>query len=241
LGNWYQKHAGKLTDFTKGFLTTALPGAMMLAPTPKREKDPVPQQHIEQIHNPSPTAVVQKPVPQTNNNEIRDQLKQHEGYRRTVYKDSKGIPTIGVGFNLLRPDARSKIQSLGADYDSILSGQSSLTDQQVNQLFDLTLQEVNHIGQKVTPNYNTLHPKAKLVLDDLIFNIGPKLTHWKTLKQRLYNEDYASIAQSMKTWPWYEDVGGGKYSKHPKRRNYETRGDRLIRIMQEAANEQNSI
>lgn len=232
-----------MTDFTKGFLSTALPGAMMLAPTPKREKDPLPQQPVRNVQPLQPPQLVQSPnvapptpeQPKPHNNEIRDQLKQHEGYRRTVYKDSKGIPTIGIGFNLLRPDARSKIEALGADYDSIMSGQSSLTDQQVNQLFDLTLKEVNHIGKKVTPNYNKLHPKAKLVLDDLIFNMGPKLTHWNTLKQRLHNEDYASIAQSMKTWPWYEDVGGGKYSKHPKRRNYETRGDRLIRMMQEAA------
>ena len=33
-------------------------------------------------------------------NEIFKQLVKHEGYKQHVYKDTKGIPTVGIGFNL---------------------------------------------------------------------------------------------------------------------------------------------
>ena len=37
---------------------------------------------------------------------LRKQLIKHQGKRARVYKDSQGIPTIGVGFDLTRTDAK---------------------------------------------------------------------------------------------------------------------------------------
>jgi GH24 family phage-related lysozyme (muramidase) len=62
-------------------------------------------------------------------------IKDHEGYRPHVYNDSRGIPTIGIGLNLLRPDAKKIAAQAGADYDAILSGKQTLTDDQVKELF----------------------------------------------------------------------------------------------------------
>ena len=35
-----------------------------------------------------------------NDEELLDKLRQHEGMKPFVYKDSLGNPTVGVGFNL---------------------------------------------------------------------------------------------------------------------------------------------
>ena len=50
------------------------------------------------------------------------QLEKHEGKRTKVYKDSRGISTIGIGFNLERAGAKKSIEALGLDYSKILGG-----------------------------------------------------------------------------------------------------------------------
>ena len=51
-----------------------------------------------------------------------DREKLNEGYYKCVYKDPVGIPTIGVGFNLEKANAREEIESVGADYNAVLNG-----------------------------------------------------------------------------------------------------------------------
>ena len=65
---------------------------------------------------------------------LKQQLIKHEGKKHKVYKDTEGIPTIGVGFNLTRSDAKAKITALGHNYDKILAGEASLTDEQIDKL-----------------------------------------------------------------------------------------------------------
>jgi len=49
-------------------------------------------------------------------------IAESEGNKPCMYKDTLGHPTIGIGFNLDRSDAREKITSVGADYDNVKSG-----------------------------------------------------------------------------------------------------------------------
>ena len=72
--------------------------------------------------------------------DARSLISRHEGKRQCVYKDTRGIPTIGIGYNLENPGARSAIAAVGADYESILSGKTCLTDSQVMQLFEPSYQ-----------------------------------------------------------------------------------------------------
>ena len=70
----------------------------------------------------------------------RSMIANHEGKRKCVYKDSRGIPTIGIGYNLNNPGARAALAAVGANYDSIMSGASCLTDAQVMELFEPSYQ-----------------------------------------------------------------------------------------------------
>jgi GH24 family phage-related lysozyme (muramidase) len=64
-------------------------------------------------------------------------LEEHEGNYTFAYDDrtskrvTKGVkvqgdPTIGIGFNLTRPDARQMIEAVGADFDKVLAGDEEL-------------------------------------------------------------------------------------------------------------------
>jgi len=58
---------------------------------------------------------------------IQTMVAESEGTRSCVYKDSLGIKTIGIGFNLEKSGAKATIQSLGLNYDSVCSGATCLT------------------------------------------------------------------------------------------------------------------
>lgn len=47
-------------------------------------------------------------------------LRRHEASRTTVYDDGVGVPTIGIGFNLTRPDAREICKKFSLDYNAIM-------------------------------------------------------------------------------------------------------------------------
>lgn len=60
--------------------------------------------------------------------DIKTMITESEGKRSCVYNDSLGIPTIGIGFNLKRDDAKALIQKLGLNYNSVVDGKQCLTD-----------------------------------------------------------------------------------------------------------------
>lgn len=88
--------------------------------------------------------------------DARSLISNHEGKRLCVYKDSRGIPTIGIGYNLENPGARQALKNVGADYDSILSGKTCLTDSQVMQLFEPSYQSAVSGAQRDVSSFSDL-------------------------------------------------------------------------------------
>ena len=66
-------------------------------------------------------------------------IKKHEGHKNHVYLDSLGKKTIGIGFNLTRPDAPAILKSVGADYNKVIIGQQDLTDVLAKTLFQIII------------------------------------------------------------------------------------------------------
>jgi lysozyme len=78
-----------------------------------------------------------------NLNEIKEWIGGWEDRRSHVYTDTMGHPTIGVGFNLDRSDARQRIEGLGLDYDQVRAGQIDLSNERIDQLRDSDVERAN--------------------------------------------------------------------------------------------------
>ena len=134
-------------------------------------------------------------------------IEPHEGRRNKVYSDSRGIPTIGIGFNLLRRDAPERLQKMGRDYDRIRSGQEQLTDQEINELFKTDIGSA-HWNANAFVDFAGQPKEVQLILTDMAFNLGANgLNKFRELQKALNEKDYQRAAQEMINSRWYGQVG----------------------------------
>lgn len=114
-------------------------------------------------------------TPQEWQAEVQRRIGIDEGCRNTVYMDSASPPnpTIGIGFNLNRSDARQAITDVGANYDAVMNG-TALTDEQVAKLFAYSLSPVvDEARQSLQPmHFDSMSDARRFVLCDLVFNLG---------------------------------------------------------------------
>jgi lysozyme len=107
------------------------------------------------------------------NETLREMLRRNEGVRAKAYADSLGIPTIGVGFNLRRPDARARIEAVGANYVDIMARRSTLTAGQIDALLDQDIGDCLADLRKLFENFEGMPEAVRLVLVDMRFQLGP--------------------------------------------------------------------
>ena len=103
---------------------------------------------------------------------LRHYLIRNEGRRYAAYSDSRGILTVGVGFNLFRADARQKIRGLGLDYDKVLKGEQVLNDEQIEVLLAEDLHTAVTAAAALVPGWASLSAARKRALADMAFNLG---------------------------------------------------------------------
>lgn len=104
-------------------------------------------------------------------------ITKHEGRRVRVYKDSLGILTIGIGWNLEDPQSVDICEHFGLDLDKLKTGQQVLTDPQIDQVFDYQVTQATSSAMSVLPNFATMPDKVQSVVIDIMFQLG--LTRFK--------------------------------------------------------------
>lgn len=146
--------------------------------------------------------------------------KVNEGYFRCVYKDPRGIPTIGVGFNLKKSGARMRITNIGANYKKILRKTECLTDSQIKDLFDDDMAEAVQCARSwLSKVWSILGSTRQSVIADMAFNLGcSRLKQFKRMKAAIEEQDYTKAAAEMRNSLWCRQV--------------KTRCDRDIKCMQ---------
>lgn len=107
--------------------------------------------------------------------EVRKRIAIDEGDRAKMYRDSLGIPTIGTGFNLTRPDARQALAKCGvSDIDGVINGTVALTPAQDMALFDYAFSPIESQARAslATTIYDSMTDARRFVICDLVYNLG---------------------------------------------------------------------
>jgi lysozyme len=122
-------------------------------------------------------------------------LEQWEGFKLKVYKDSAGLPTIGVGHLLTKSELTSgKIVIKGVT----IKYAGGLTNQQV---IDLLAQDVAPVGQVVTKAVTV--PLTQNQFDALVsfaFNVGNAAFTGSTLLKVLNQKQYKEVPTQLLRW-----------------------------------------
>ena len=120
-------------------------------------------------------------------NRLIDQLRIHEGVEKTVYNDSEGIPTIGVGRNL---------RDRGLSDDEI--------DYLLSNDIDIVVDELD----KVMPWWKDLDEVRQRVLCDLVFNLGmPRFSGFKKSISYMKQQMWYQAADELLDSKWARQVG----------------------------------
>jgi lysozyme len=120
-------------------------------------------------------------------NRLIDQLRIHEGVEKTVYNDSEGIPTIGVGRNL---------RDRGLSDDEI--------DYLLSNDIDIVVDELD----KVMPWWKDLDEVRQRVLCDLVFNLGmPRFSGFKKSISYMKQQMWDQAADEFLDSKWARQVG----------------------------------
>jgi lysozyme len=123
------------------------------------------------------------------------ELRRDEDVRYSPYKDTKGIPTVGVGHNL-----NAKPLPAGWKYP--------LNDTQVNSLLDDDLEDVFHDLDRNLPWWTELSDVRMRVLANLCFNMGiTRLLGFKKALVAMRQGKFSTAADEMLDSKWANDVG----------------------------------
>lgn len=136
---------------------------------------------------------------------LYDQLSRHEGVKSQMYLDSKGIPTIGIGFNL-QDTSNKKILSKYGITDKMLRG--GLSQNQIMNLFNESLSRAKSDALKFLPNLYQHPTSVQNAIIDMAFNLGyNKLNKFADFKKSLISKDYNQASKDMLNSLWAKQTG----------------------------------
>ena len=143
-------------------------------------------------------------------------IEKHEGRKPCVYLDTKGIKTIGVGYNMQNKGAADVFKSIGADYQKFASGLTTpwnvkcdctkvpcLSDEQIDELFSLSLRTAVSDAEVVIPSFPSLCCSMQDVLVDMAFTLGrERLARLTRFAQLISRQAWRAAADELAPSEW---------------------------------------
>jgi peptidoglycan hydrolase-like protein with peptidoglycan-binding domain len=140
--------------------------------------------------------------------EATRRIAEHEGTRAKVYTDSRGHPTVGIGFNLDRQGAAAALAAVGADYERVRAGSESLTSDQIDALAKSDIENALSEAGSIVSNFDSLSAARQFVIVDMIFNLGSAgFADFHQTIAAIEKGDFAKAAEDMANSAWYGQVG----------------------------------
>lgn len=119
--------------------------------------------------------------------ELKSELERDEGRRSKPYKDTEGILTIGVGWNLEANGLPSEI---------------------IERLFDISIAQAEKDARKIFRNFDELKPARQRVVVNMAFNLGHSLlSGFKRMIAAVHASDWMNAAAEMQDSKWAKQVG----------------------------------
>ena len=142
-----------------------------------------------------------------NTSHFLDKLIEHEGMVLTVYEDSLGIETIGIGRNL-KDRGITKEELDAMDFPSIDAVyEHGITEADAAYLLENDVQIVEDELLKSHPCVAELDSVRQLVLVDMAFNMGvPRLCKFKKMWAGIHENDFRTAAKEMLDSRWAVQV-----------------------------------
>lgn len=112
-------------------------------------------------------------------------IQKEEGFFPIAKPDTTGHQTVGTGFNLDQPNARSIWKRSGTqqNFDRVYDGLEPITPETDAKVFGVTSQAAGKAVSKLVPNYASLGENQKAALTSLAFQLGGKgLSKFKALE-----------------------------------------------------------
>ena len=143
-----------------------------------------------------------------NTSNFLDKLIEHEGMVLTVYKDTLGIDTIGIGRNL-KDRGISKEELNYMDYPSIETVyQHGLTEADARYLAMNDIKIVENELCAVHKCVEDLDGVRQLILMDMAFNMGvPRLCKFKKMWNAIHEKKFEAASLEMMDSKWARQVG----------------------------------
>lgn len=133
--------------------------------------------------------------------DYREQLLKHlaalEGHREDVYKDSKGVPTAGYGFNLKDEEVKRAIAAQGLDPELVRAGQQSIDEDTSKNIKDIMIRNKEKLLKSVVdPDlFDNMKPNEKAALMSTAYNSITPFT--PVNKQRLAQGDKVGFVRDL--------------------------------------------
>jgi len=105
-------------------------------------------------------------------------LERLEGFRESVYMDTSGCKTVGIGFNMDAPGARDAWSRAGImeDFDDVYYGNEMITHFSACELVDVFWTKCEKMAkdrcEELDVEWDRLPDWHKFVLADIVFNVG---------------------------------------------------------------------
>lgn len=132
--------------------------------------------------------------------------REFEGLRLHVYKDSKGIKTVGYGHNL-EAGPGSWEKELGVSHNDLIKGKIDLTLDQAEKLYQHDMSIANKNVRKLVPNYDEMPADVKDILNDLSFNMGlGTLSKFKNTLKAFKAKNWKLAAEGLEHSLWYSQT-----------------------------------
>lgn len=147
--------------------------------------------------------------------ELRDKIMsdliRHEGVVYSIYLDSEGLPTFGIGHLVTKDD-----KEYGWDVGTPVG------DDRVIEAFSKDLEVAEQECKLLFPSLRSYPDEVQCILVNMTFNLGrPRLSKFKKMIAAVEAEDWNTAADEMMDSRWYRQV--------------KTRGVELVKRMRDVA------